>query len=355
MTEKEKYIKKAAFNISIIIMLFFLCVLTICAALSTGASGVNVLDVGKSFFGVEAGDLQRRVIFSIRLPRALAAAVSGAAFALSGLLMQGVFRNPLVSPYTLGVSSGAAAGAGIAIIFRPHIVNVLPFLENFCVPAGAFAFSLLTMILVYTISKIKAHDSRTLILGGVAIGYLFSALTSSLKYFSDVRELPEIVFWTMGSLSGIAPAGIIIIASAVIVCFIVMMRFAWDLNAASLGEEDALSLGVNYKRIKILALILSTLTSSAAVAFTGVIGFVGLIAPHITRILMGGDFRYLIPGAALTGVLLLLVSDTVARIIIAPTELPVGIITSFIGVPFFIYLLIRGSVTGRTTKSKRWL
>ncbi|MDR2445110.1 MAG: iron ABC transporter permease [Spirochaetaceae bacterium] len=353
MTEKEKYIKKSALNIYIIITLFVLCFITICAALSTGASGVNIFDVLKFFSKSETGDLQRRVIFEIRLPRALAAASAGAALALSGLLMQGVFRNPLVSPYTLGVSGGAAAGASFVIIFRSHIVNVFPYLENFCVPAGAFAFSMLTMILVYTISSIKAHDSRTLILAGVAIGYLFSALTASMKYFSDVRELPEIVFWTMGSLSGIAPAGIIIIAVCVIIVFITMMRFAWDLNAISLGQEDALSLGVNYTRIKVLSLILSTSTASTAVAFTGVIGFVGLVAPHITRILMGGDYRYSVPGTALTGTLLLLVSDTAARTIIAPAELPVGIITSFIGVPFFIYLLARNSVKGSVLKVKK--
>lgn len=353
MTEKEKYIKKSALNIYIIITFFVLCVITVCAALSTGASGVNVFDVIKFFFKSETGDLQRRVIFEIRLPRALAAASAGAALSLSGLLMQGVFRNPLVSPYTLGVSGGAAAGASFAIIFRSHIVSVFPFLENFCVPAGAFAFSMLTMILVYAISSVKAHDSRTLILAGVAIGYLFSALTASMKYFSDVRELPEIVFWTMGSLSGIAPAGIIVIAVCVIIVFITMMRFAWDLNAVSLGQEDALSLGVNYTRIKIMSLILSTATASAAVAFTGIIGFVGLVAPHITRILMGGDYRYSVPGTALTGALLLLVSDTAARTVIAPAELPVGIITSFIGVPFFIYLLARNSVKGSVLKVKK--
>jgi iron complex transport system permease protein len=263
------------------------------------------------------------------------------ALSSAGLLMQGVFRNPLVSPYTLGISNGAAFGASLAIVFRAKFLTLMPVLGHYTLPVSAFVFSCFAMGLVYLISRIKGHDSRTLILSGVAIGYLFSALVSSMRYFSNIRELPELIFWTMGALSGIPWNGIALIALVDLAGIILMMRYAWDLNALASGEESAMSLGVNHKRIRIIAFVLSTLMTAVTVAFTGVIGFVGLIAPHISRMLVGSDYRYAIPASALMGALLLLVSDTLARTIIAPTELPVGVITSFVGVPFFLYLIMR--------------
>lgn len=184
-------------------------------------------------------------------------------------------------------------------------------------------------------------NTKTLILSGVAVGYLFSALVASMKYISDVRELPELVFWTMGGLSNVSWLGIGLMFIASFSGFLIMMRFAWELNVMSSGEETALSLGVNYKFITRIFFVTATLMTATAVSFTGVIGFVGLIAPHITTMLFGGDYRYNIPASCLLGALLLLLSDTLSRIIIAPSELPVGVITSLIGVPFFIYLIIR--------------
>jgi iron complex transport system permease protein len=347
LCEKEQFRKKAALNITVIIVLALLIILFFFTALSSGASSVNFADVARMLLSpffpeTEISALRKQVVFSIRLPRALAAIFAGMALSQAGLLMQGVFQNPLVSPYTLGVSNGAAFGASLAIVFRPRFLALAPFLPaDYLIPVSAFTFSLLTMALVYMISKIRGHDTKTLILSGVAAGYLFSALVASTRYFSSMRELPELVFWTMGGLSGLPANGIILIGVTTILSMIIMLRYAWDLNALSAGEEPAVSLGVNYKKIKVTSFVLSTLMTSTAVAFTGVIGFVGLIAPHITRMIVGSDYRYAIPASAFMGALLLLVSDTAARVIIAPSELPVGVITSFIGVPFFLYLIIR--------------
>ena len=250
-----------------------------------------------------------------------------------------MFQNPLVSPYTLGVSNGASFGAALAIVFSSHFAFLN--LGTYLLPVFAFISSVLTMILVYGIAKIAKNSSKTLILSGVAVGYLFSALVSLLKYVSDAKELPELVFWTMGGFSGINWTAIAIMAGACLLSFIIMMYFSWDLNVMTAGEESAISLGVNYKKIRMIAFVLSTLLTAVAVSFTGVIGFVGLIAPHVTRMIVGSDYRYMIPVSSLVGALLFLLSDTVGRNIIAPTQLPVGIITSVIGVPFFLYLIIR--------------
>jgi len=344
MTEKEKYKKRNAFNYSVIILLLLLIVVSLIIAVSLGASGVSFIKALKIIFSggaVEGQGLAGRIVLSIRLPRAVAAICAGIALASAGLLMQGIFQNPLVSPYTLGVSNGAAFGASIAIVMRGAIAARYPAIAEYALPFFAFVFSSLSMLIVYLVSKVKKHDTKTLILAGVAIGYLFSALVSSVRYFSDVRELPELIFWTMGGLSGINWNAIIIIAVVVLIGIVFMLYFAWDLNALAAGEETAVSLGVNYKRIKVLAFVLSTLMTSAAVSFTGVIGFVGLIAPHIAKMIVGSDYRFSIPASAFMGALLLLVSDTIARLLIAPSEIPVGVITSFIGVPFFLYLILR--------------
>jgi len=337
LTEKEIFIKKGRLNIYIIVLFFVLTLAVLIAALSFGASNVNIIDVIKN----NRPDLPAEILFSIRLPRAVAAICAGMALSCAGLLMQGIFQNPLVSPYTLGVSNGSAFGASIAIVSRPFIFKTMPQISGYSVPVFAFIFSSLSMLMVYFISRIKKHDTKVLILSGVAIGYLFSALVSAVRYFSSIRELPELVFWTMGGLSGISWNAVFIMGTVVITSIIFMMGFAWDLNALGTGEEIALSLGVNYKKIKVFSFVLSTLMTSSAVSFTGVIGFVGLIAPHLTKMIIGSDYRYLIPASAFMGALLLLISDTAARLIIAPAELPVGVITSFVGVPFFLYLILR--------------
>lgn len=311
---------------------------------AVGASTVNmgvVLQVlGEWLTGaVPAYDMQWNIVMNVRLPRIFAAAFAGGALSLAGLLMQGIFQNPLVSPYTLGVSNGASFGASLAIVLSYK----LPFMafQAYVIPAFAFFFAILTMLMVYAISRIAGHSTRTLVLTGVAVGYLFSALVSGLKYVADVKDLPELIFWTMGSLKGLQWNIVGILLAVLAISVVVAMLKAWDLNVMAQGQEEAMALGVDYKRIQIMTFVFTTILTATAVSFTGVIGFVGLVAPHITRMLVGNDYRYCVPLSVLLGSLLLLASDTLARTIFAPTELPVGIITSLIGVPFYLYLVVR--------------
>jgi iron complex transport system permease protein len=180
-----------------------------------------------------------------------------------------------------------------------------------------------------------------LLLSGIAISYLFQSLVSALRYTSNVRDLPELIFWTMGNLGAIPFNGILMMGIVSTIACFMMMFFAWDLNTIMQGEETSVSLGVDYKKIMIISFLISTLLTASVVSWTGVIGFVGLVAPHISRMIVGSDYRFTIPASALTGAFLLLLSDTLARTLFSPVELPVGVITSFIGVPFFIYLIVR--------------
>lgn len=313
-------------------------------AAAVGASSVKLDVVAKVLWDCVTGSknasaVQHSIVMRSRLPRIFAAVFTGGALSLAGLLMQGIFRNPLVSPYTLGVSNGAAFGACLAIVLG-YFITKLAF-STWLVPCFAFAFAVLTMLIVYGISKAAGQSTRTLILTGSAISYLFSALVSGLKYAVDISTLPELVFWQMGSLTGLDWKIVGILLTALGISTLVAMIKAWDLNVMALGKDEASALGVNYRRMQTLTFTLATLLTATAVSFTGVIGFVGLVAPHITRMLLGNDYRYNIPASVLLGSVLLLLSDTVARTVLAPTVLPVGIVTSLIGVPFFLYLVVR--------------
>ena len=281
------------------------------------------------------------IVFDVRLPRVACAALAGGALALAGLLMQGVFRNPLVSPYTLGVSDGASLGASIAIVCASQLAARGLDLGRWLTPLFAFVMALVAMLLVYAISRVVRQSTSVLVLSGVAVGYLFSAAVSAIKYVSDDKTLPELVFWRMGNLMGLRWDVAAILAVALGACVVLAMRRAWDLNVLVLGREEATALGVDYRRTQRLTFVLATVLTATAVSFCGIIGFVGLVAPHVARILVGSDHRYSIPASVLFGAILMLAADTLARTLFAPTELPVGIVTSLVGVPFFLYLILR--------------
>lgn len=342
-SEIEKYARRQKKGRRLIAALIAALVAAVIWSASVGSSSVDLPVVlktlGSLFGGASVEAVQRSIVLDVRLPRVFCAALAGACLSMAGLIMQGIFQNPLVSPYTLGVSNGASFGASLAIVLSAKLSYLG--MGSYLTPAFAFLFSMLTMLLVYTISKLTNHATKTLILAGVAIGYLFSALVSALKYISNVQALPELVFWSMGSLAGLKWNVVLFLLIAFSVCFVLTMINGWNLNVMALGYEEATALGIDYKRILVLTFFLTTILTSTAVAFTGVIGFVGLIAPHVTRMLIGGDYRYCVPASALMGALLLLVSDTLARTMFSPVEIPVGIITSFIGVPFFLYLIVK--------------
>ncbi len=270
------------------------------------------------------------------------AIITGVSLGVAGAVMQGVLRNPLVSPYTLGLSSGAACGAAIAIVLGVGIFGS----GRYIIIINAFFFSLFTMALVYGISRIRGTSVETLILAGVAMSYLFSAAISSMKYFSGNEALREVVFWLMGGLYTTKWENVVLLAPIVLVFTLLLVCYSWDMNAMSAGEEVASSLGINVNRVRIICLALASVLTASVIAFTGIIGFIGLVSPHVCRLLIGSDHRYLIPASGLAGALVLLVSDTACRTMVQPTEIPVGIVTSFIGVPFFLYLLVR--------RKRRW-
>lgn len=321
---------------------------TALVATAVGAAGISVADVWRvvlSHLGIKTApvsDLARTVVWEIRLPRIALATITGMSLAGAGAVMQGVLRNPLVSPYTMGLSSGAAFGAALAIVLGTGLVggNYLD-VSRWLIVTNAFFFGGLTTLLAFGLARFKGMAPETLVLGGVAIGYLFQAGVSLLKYVSNNDALKELVVWLMGGFWGADWRTVVLLTPVVFLCMGGLCLYAWDLNVLGGGEEVAASLGIKVGRLRVITLTLATLAASATVAFTGIIGFVCLVGPHICRMLVGSDNRFLIPCSCLMGAVLLLLADTLARTVIAPTELPVGIVTSLMGSPFFIYLLLK--------------
>ena len=291
-----------------------------------------------SLYSDAGSRLAQTIVLELRLPRVILAVLAGAGLAASGATMQGVLRNPLVSSYSLGISSAAGFGAALAIVFG---VGVIAVYGQYLIIINAFIFSTLAMLLVYGIARLRGITSETVILVGVTIGFFFSAMVALIQYLAPEHEaVRAVVFWLMGGLNLATWEGILLVFPIVAVTMLLMLFQAWNINVMCMGEDVATSLGVTPKHVLVVTMVLSTLATAAIIAFTGIIGFVGLVSPHIARISLGNDHRFLIPSSALAGACLLLCSDTIGRLIIQPAELPVGIITSLLGVPFFIYILL---------------
>ena len=271
-------------------------------------------------------DSQEVIISDIRLPRVLLAALVGAALSTAGCAMQGLLKNPMADPYIIGMSSGAALGASLAFVM------LLP------VQFLSFIGAVITIFVVYNISKIGGKvPVDTLLLSGIAVGSLLAAFTSLIIFISHSPH--QIIFWLMGGLWTASWDKVKITSVMIIFGILVLYRFAWSLNVMLLGEEQAQYLGINIEQVKRYVLVLSALVTAAAVSVSGIIGFVGLIIPHIMRIIVGPDHRILFPASTLMGAVFLVLCDTFSRTIIDSVELPVGIVTAMFGAPFFIYLL----------------
>jgi iron complex transport system permease protein len=274
------------------------------------------------------------VLFSVRLPRILAALLVGSALSTAGVSFQGVFRNPLVSPYILGVGSGAGFGACVGILLTGnHLVIQLL----------AFLFGLLAMFVAISMGKVsKGTGTLVFVLSGIIVSSIFTALISLAKYVADpYDELPEIVFWLMGSLSSIRYSDLIWIIAPMFIGTLVLFLLRWRINILSLGDEEARSLGVNVQKMRLIIIICATLVTSAAVSISGVIGWVGLVVPHISRMIVGPNYNRLLPMSMVCGASFMLLVDDLARTV-AATEIPLGIITSLVGAPLFAYLIKRG-------------
>ena len=272
------------------------------------------------------------VVFRVRGPRVLASMVVGGALAVSGAVYQGLFRNPLVSPDILGVSSGAALGAVLGIYFSLGVVGI---------QVLAFAVGLGAVAAVYLIGTFLRHHDPilTLVLAGVVIGTLLSSVVGLIKYLADpYNQLPAITFWLLGSLTGITPADLWSILPAIAAGLMPLYLLRWRINVMTLGDEEAQALGVDTQRIRLVVIAAATLMSAAAVSVSGIIGWIGLLIPHFARLLVGPDFARLLPAAVLLGAGYLLGVDTLARTI-STIEVPLGVLTAFIGTPFFIWVL----------------
>jgi len=275
------------------------------------------------------------IVFTLRLPRVVAAALVGGALAVAGVVFQGLLQNPLADPYIIGTSGGAALGATIALSLP---VQALWFGFGL-VPVLAFAGAMLAVLVVYNIARVGARAPVvTLLLAGFATSSMLAAVMSFLMLVSGAT-LRRIILWTMGGLAVTGWSQVTIVAPLVLGAMFVAGLFARDLNAFLLGEEEAAYLGVNVERRKLTLLLLGSLLTGAAVSLSGLVGFVGLVIPHVARLVLGPDHRLLLPASALVGAAFLVLADLLARSLLAPTEIPVGIVTALIGAPFFIYLL----------------
>lgn len=311
-------------------------------ACTQGAAHIGIGEVTQAiasrlpFTDFEVSRLANIVVWQLRLPRILLGIVAGAGLALSGAAMQGITRNPLVSPFTIGVSAAAALGAAIAIILGASFVGP----GSFFIVVNAFVFSLGVTFLVMGISRLRGTTGETLILAGIAIMYIIMATTQFLQYLAEKEELHALVHWMFGTLSVATWNTLLIVTILTFATLPLLFKYSWDLNAMGAGEEVAKSLGVNTGRMRNVVMALAALITAGIICFTGIIGFVCLMSPHITRALIGADHRFVFPGCCIAGAFLLLASDTLGRTIIAPTTIPVGIVIAFLGGPFFLYLLL---------------
>jgi iron complex transport system permease protein len=277
------------------------------------------------------------IILDIRLPRVILAGLVGGALALAGATYQGLFRNPLADPYLIGVAQGAALGAVIGFLL-PSPWHGIGF---GIIPLLAFVGALVSTAIVYTLARVgKTLPVTTLILAGVALGALLGSIVSYL-IISSGEKMHGIVFWLMGSFSLSQWSEVMVVLPYVVVGVVVILLYARPLNVMQLDEEQAQQLGVNVERLKLILLAAATLITAAAVSFVGTIGFVGIIIPHAVRLVWGPDHRFLLPLSVLSGAIFLILADVIARTILAPTEIPIGVITALVGAPFFLYLLRR--------------
>jgi iron complex transport system permease protein len=282
------------------------------------------------------------ILLDIRLPRVILAIIVGAALAVSGAAMQGLFRNPLADPGLVGISSGAALAAVIVIVLVPSIATIPKSLNIYLIPLAAFIGSLLVTLLVHQLSQVHGKtEVSTLLLAGIAINAIAGAGTGLLTYMADDTQLRILTFWSMGSLGSANWAQLFFAAPIIITALIGIYFYAKALNAIALGEAEAGHLGYNLESIKRRLIVLVALAVGTSVALSGTIGFIGLVIPHLLRLFIGPNHSKLLPLSAILGASLLLLSDLIARTLVAPAELPIGIITTIIGGPFFLWLLLR--------------
>lgn len=333
----------------LIAILVFLLPIALFYSLISGAVQIPLADawhtLGNLISGAPLTDQSSVILFNIRLPRVLLALGLGAVLATTGAVMQGLFRNPLADPSLIGVSSGASVGASIVIVLASSLLQFVTPVGLTMVAAGAFLGGFVATLLVYRLATNSTGTSvATMLLAGIAISALAGALNSLLSYFADNDMLRQISLWQMGNLSTANWPRVGLIGAVVVLLTLTLPRDRRALNALLLGESEARHLGIDVQRVKTRLIILTALGVGISVAVAGLVAFVGLVVPHVIRLLIGPDHRWLLPGSAIAGALLMLVADNIARTVVLPAELPTGIITALLGAPFFVALLVQQRV-----------
>jgi len=322
-----------------IVLLVFLPIVLFFASFLMGRYPISPVDVVKTILSpifpqLTVSSTVNTIVWQIRLPRILAAILVGASLSMAGTAFQGIFKNPLVSSDLLGVSNGAGFGAALSILLSGSSVVIQLF---------AFIFGIISVSITYLISKAyKAGGILILVLSGVAISAFFNSLISGIKFIADPEDkLPEIVYWLMGSLASVTMNEIMMIIIPLFIGFVILYLLRWQMNILAMGDEEAQSLGLNPSRVRLIIIAACTLLTSAAVSISGIIGWIGMIIPHMARMIVGPDNKILLPASLSLGASFLLLIDNISRVAIS-IEIPIGILTAVIGVPIFLYLLRRG-------------
>lgn len=313
-------------------------------ALYTSSLGVTHSDIStvimaikKAVFGENLTQYEQ-IIVNLRLPRTAMAILGGFGLAVAGVIMQGITGNPMVSPFTTGISSAAGFGASLAIVFGFSLFGT----SNLGIVTNAFLFALVASVLVFILAGRFGYQSTIIVLAGIAVNYLFQALATTVQFVADDAKLASVVNWSFGSINAAVWEEAVIILSICMPCILIAVLLSRSLSIVAVNDDEtAISMGINTGRLRFVVNILSTLMTASVISFTGIIGFVGLAAPHIARSITGNNFKFLIPFSMIIGAGLLLIGDTIGRVIVAPLVVPVGIIVSFIGVPIFLSQVLK--------------
>ncbi|SHM66125.1 iron complex transport system permease protein [Pseudomonas asturiensis] len=320
--------------------LLFLLTCSVLLDLALGPASYSLGEVLDALFSPASASPQVRVVmWDIRLPVALMAVAVGAALSLAGAQMQTILNNPLASPFTLGISAAASFGAALGLAFG---VALFPLAAQFMVPLNAFIMAMLSALLIHFLSMRRGVTAETIVLLGIALVFTFNALLALVQFFATEQAVAAVVFWTMGSLTKATWPKLGIICLVIVITLPIFAKRAWAMTALRLGDEKAASFGINVRSLRFQTLIMVSLLASFPVAFVGTIGFIGLVGPHIARMLIGEDQRFFLPASLLTGSLILSASSVVSKTLIPGAIFPIGVVTSLIGVPFFISLILGG-------------
>ncbi|HRM73687.1 MAG TPA: iron ABC transporter permease [Paracoccus sp. (in: a-proteobacteria)] len=345
MTTRARYRALAWRRIVLLGGLALALLLSVTIDMATGPAAFSLTEVAKAIFDADNVDERLRVvIWEIRMPVALMAVTVGASLSAAGAQMQTILANPLASPFTLGLSAAAGFGAALALILG---VSLLPEFVEYIIPFNAFIMAMLTAVFIHVFSRMRGVTTETIVLLGIALVFSFNALLALLQYLATEQALAAVVFWTMGSLVKATWGKVAVTALALAVALPLFARQAWALTALRLGDDKAASLGVKVGRVRLETMLTVSLLAAIPVAFVGTIGFVGLVGPHIARMLVGEDQRFFLPASVISGALILSATSILSKTLIPGAILPIGVITALVGVPFFLSLIF-------TNRKRAW-